>query len=311
MKLNRHDFLKTVATTGLITSAEVGGLTTVFGQSDGGANADLVAVMGGEPGDMFAKAIETLGGMSRFVKSGQKIVVKPNIGWDKKPELAGDTNPDLIGAIVKACMEAGAASVSVFDHTCDANWKNCYRNSGIEQAVEAAGGRMVPGNDENYYVDVELPRGKNLKKTKIHRELIECDAWINVPVLKNHGGAKMTIAMKNYMGIVWDRRYFHKNDLSQCIADVCTWKKKAVLNIVDGYRVMKSNGPRGKSEADVVLPKVLFASPDVVAVDTAATALFNQIVPMPLENVKHIVYGAEMKLGTSDLSGLNVKRIRL
>ena len=311
MELNRHDFLKTVAATGLIASAEMGGMTTVFGQSATGANPDLVAVMGGQPEEMFTKAMESLGGIGRFVKSGQKIVIKPNIGWDKTPELAGDTNPELIGSIVKACVAAGAASVLVFDHTCDTNWKNCYRHSGIEQAVEAAGGKMVPGNDENYYVEVSLPNAKALKTTKIHRELIECDAWLNVPVLKNHGGAKMTIAMKNYMGIVWDRRFFHRTDLAQCIADICTWEKKPVLNIVDGYRVMKSNGPRGKSENDVVMPKVLFASTDIVAIDTAATAMFNQIVPMPLEDVKYIGYGAEMNLGTTELAKLNVKRIKL
>jgi len=117
--------------------------------------------------------------------------------------------------------------------------------------------------------------------------------------------------MKNYMGIVWDRRYFHSTDLQQCIADVCTYSKKPVLNIVDAYRVLQTNGPRGRTESDVVLAKGLFVSSDMVAVDTAATKFFGQIREMPLEDVKHIGYGESLKLGTMDIDKLNVKRIRL
>ena len=98
-----------------------------------------------------------------------------------------------------------------------------------------------------------------------------------MPILKNHGGANLTISMKNHMGIVWDRGFFHSNDLQQCIADICTMDKKAVLNVVDAYRVLKTNGPRGRSASDVVLTKGLFISQDIVAVDTAATKFFNQV----------------------------------
>ena len=121
----------------------------------------------------------------------------------------------------------------------------------------------------------------------------------------------MTIAMKNLMGIIWDRRIFHNNNLQQYIADMCTLDKKPVLNVVDAYRVMKTNGPRGRSDADVVTPKGLFISQDMVAVDTAATKFFNQIREMPLENVKHISLGQDLKIGTMDIDNLNVKRIKM
>jgi uncharacterized protein (DUF362 family) len=117
--------------------------------------------------------------------------------------------------------------------------------------------------------------------------------------------------MKNLMGIVWDRGYFHANDLQQCIADMCTLPKRASLNIVDAYRVMKSNGPQGRSLSDVVNPKALFMSTDIVAVDTAATKFFNQIEKMPLESVKHIANAAELNLGTMDLDKLKVKKINI
>ena len=173
-------------------------------------------------------------------------------------------------------LGAGASKVTVFDHTCD-NWQKCYETSGIAEAVKEAGGIIMPANDEKYFKEVSIPGGVNLKSAKIHEALIEADAWINVPVLKNHGGAKMTCAMKNYMGIVWDRRFFHQNDLQQCIADICTWQKKPVLNIVDAYRIMHQNGPQGKSAADVATLKSLIASTNIVAIDTAALRLFNQV----------------------------------
>ena len=238
--------------------------------------------MGGEPAEMFRKAIAEFGGMGKFVKAGQKVVVKPNIGWDKVPELAGNTNPELVSEIIKQCFDAGAKEVVVFDHTCD-DWRKCYKNSGIEEAAKAAGAKVMPAHEESYYREVELPKAKSLKTAKIHSAILDCDVWINVPILKNHGGAKMTISMKNHMGIVWDRGFFHRNDLQQCIADICTISKPAVLNVVDAYRLMKTNGPRGKSEADVVLAKGVFMSPDIVAVDTAATKFFNQVEKMPLE----------------------------
>ena len=307
MTMNRHDFLKAMAAIGLTSAVEAGNMTTAFAAEK---QCDLVAVMGGEPVELFAKAIKALGGMGRFVKKGMKVTVKPNIGWDKTPELAGNTNPDLVTAIILACYEAGASTVQVFDNSCD-NWQKSYESSGIEAAAKKAGADVLPGGVENYYVDVALPRGVKLKSAKIHRAIVECDAWINVPILKNHGGAKMTIAMKNHMGIVWDRRFFHRNDLQQCIADICTYEKPAALNIVDAYRVMKSNGPRGKSLSDVVMPKSLFASTDIVAVDTAATRFFNMIERMDIQDVGHIIHGEELGLGTTDLSKLKVDRIKL
>jgi uncharacterized protein (DUF362 family) len=170
---------------------------------------------------------------------------------------------------------------------------------------------VVPAHQESYYRSVSLPKGKNLKETKVHQAIIDADKWINVPILKNHGGAQLTISMKNYMGIVWDRGYFHANNLQQCIADVCTYDKKPVLNVVDAYRLMKTSGPGGRSLADVVLSKGLFISQDIVAVDTAAANFFNQVREMPLERVGHLKRGEELGIGTMDLEKLNIKRIRM
>jgi uncharacterized protein (DUF362 family) len=285
-------------------------LTQSFETTNAASNYDLVAVLGGEPEDMFRKAIAEMGGMSKFIKKGDKVCVKPNIGWDQPIEMAANTNPKLITEIIKQCFDAGASQVRVFDHTCD-DWRKSYANSGIEEAAKNAGAEVVPAHQESYYRSVSLPKGRSLKSTKIHQAILDSDKWINVPVLKNHGGAQLTISMKNYMGIVWDRGFFHANDLQQCIADVCTYEKKPVLNIVDAYRLMKTSGPRGRSLSDVVLSKGLFISPDIVAVDTAAANFFNQAREMPLENVTHISKGQELGVGSMDLDKLNIKRVRI
>jgi uncharacterized protein (DUF362 family) len=311
--MKRRDFLRAAALTGIASTIKLSDGMDVLAQKavkPTGEHYDLVAVMGGNPVEMFRKAIAELGGMTQFVKKGQTVAVKPNIGWDKSPELAADTNPELVAEIVKQCLKAGAKEVLVFDHTCD-DWTKCYENSGISQAAKAAGAKVVPGNDESYYREISLPRSIKLKKAKIHTAILDSDVWFNVPILKNHGGPKMSIAMKNLMGIVWDRGFFHRNDLQQCIADICTLSKPAALNVVDAYRVMKTNGPRGRSDNDVVLAKAMFLSKDIIAVDTAATKFFNQIESMPLESVSHIAKGEALKVGTMNIDKLNVKRINL
>lgn len=313
--MDRRNFLKAAALTGAaITAIKNADAMSILTQSFQGKSEtpayDLVAVMGGEPEVMFQKAIEEMGGMKKFISSGDIVCVKPNIGWDKTPEMGANTNPKLVVEIIKQCFDAGAKEVIVFDHTCD-DWIKCYASSGIEEAAKAAGAKVVPAHQESYYKPVSLPKGKSLKEAKIHQAIVDSDKWINVPILKNHGGAQLTISMKNYMGIVWDRRYFHANDLQQCIADVCTYEKRPVLNVVDAYRMMKTSGPRGKSEADVVLSKGLFISQDIVAVDTAAANFFNQAREMPLDKVTHLAKGQELGVGTMQLDKLNIKRVKI
>ena len=312
--MDRRFFLKALAIAGAAFTLKMKGGMEVFAQTMPNVQTagaiDLVAVMGGEPDAMFKKAIDEMGGIGKFVKKGQKVVVKPNIGWDKTPELAANTNPLLVKEIVRQCIAAGAKEVVVFDNTCD-EWKQCYATSGIEAAAKSAGAKMLPADDKSYYSDVFLPQGKRLKNMRVHKAILDCDVWINVPILKNHGGSRMSISMKNLMGIIWDRKIFHASNLQQCIADMCTLDKKPVLNVIDAYRVLKDNGPRGRSLEDVVLSKALFVSQDMVAADTAATKFFGQIREISLEDVKYLEYGQELKVGTMDIDNLKVKRIKM
>jgi uncharacterized protein (DUF362 family) len=311
--MDRRNFLKKGATAAALAAVgfpafkatNASAASTI--QASGG---DLVAVMGDDPAVMLTRAIEELGGIGKFVKKGYKVVVKPNIGWAKEPDTAANTNPQLVGALVSLCIKAGAKEVVVFDHSCN-EWTSCYEKSGIKAAVESNGGEMVPSDDEKYYKEVDLPNGINMQTVKVHEAIVNCDAWINVPILKNHGGAKMSLSMKNSMGIVWDRKSFHLTGLQQSIADLATYEKKAVLNIVDAYRTLSQNGPQGKSVEDAVATKTLFASTDQVAVDTAAVKFFNQLKDMPIEDVKHIGLARDLNVGTMDLTKMNVKRVKI
>jgi len=304
--MKRRDFLVTGTLLGVggTLLPNFGGLNAIGLPANNG-EYDLAAVRGGEVTAMYDKAMEALGGIESFVKTGQKVLVKPNIGWDAPPERAANTNPQLVAHIIKDCLRAGASEVVVFDHTCDQG-DRCYQNSGIEKAARDAGARVVTGSNESFFQEVSVPGGRSLKSTKIHQELASADVFINVPILKHHSSTTVTLSMKNLMGVVWDRRYYHANDLSQCIADFLTYRKPD-LNIVDGYRMLTRNGPKGVSEEDVADLKALIAGKDIVAVDSAATLMFGS----KPNDINHIRIANEMGIGTTDLDNLAIKRIKM
>jgi uncharacterized protein (DUF362 family) len=304
--MRRRDFISKSLKASLITGAglSVGSYSDLFPSTmlSFASDYDLAAIKGGEPDAMFDEAIKAFGGMSKFVKKGQTVVVKPNIGWDVSPERAGNTNPILVNRIIKHCFDAGAKDVYVFDHTCD-NWNKCYSNSGIERAVKDAKGKIVSGASESYYQEVTIKQGKKLKKAKVHELILESDVFINVPILKHHSSADVTIGMKNLMGNVWDRGYWHSNNLHQCIADFTSFRKPD-LTVVDAYYVMKKNGPRGVSKDDVITMKSQIISTDIVAADAAAAKLFG----VDPEKIDHIRIANEMKLGSMNLDKLSIFR---
>ncbi len=302
-EFDRRDFLKKSA--GLAAGALLAAKYDKVLAKSKNLPYDLVAIRGGEPEEMYDKGISVLGGIKEFVKKGQSVVVKPNIGWDVPPERAGNTNPKLVKRIIDSCFEAGASEVYVFDHTCD-DWRKTYETTEIKGAAQNAGAKVVSGGSEKYYKKIKVRRGKVLKEDKIHELILDTDVFINVPILKHHGSARLTICMKNLMGINWNRKYWHKTDLHQCIADLAT-EVKPDLNIVDAYRVLKRNGPRGVSTDDVVKMKAQVISTDMVAADAASAKFFGS----EPEDIPHIKIAGEMGAGEIDLTKLRIKRIKV
>jgi uncharacterized protein (DUF362 family) len=253
---------------------------------------------------MFDRGMKMIGGMGRFVKNGQTVVVKPNMSWDLAPEYGANTSPELVAAVVKHCRDAGAKKVIIMDHSLD-YWETAAKTSGVLPAATSAGAVYAPAEREGYYHAMPIS-GKRLKEVAVHEVLLESDVLISVPVLKHHGGAGLTGSMKNLMGCVWNRRVYHSSGLQTCISDFL-YAKKPDLNIIDAYRVITRNGPRGGSLSDVAQIGSLIISPDVVAADTAASML----VGRKQGEVECVRLAAEAGFGQIDLSKLKIERVSL
>ncbi len=303
--MNRRAFLQRSMLTGMAAYA----VASEFGAhplaAAGDGLPDMVAVKNGELDVMLDKAMAAYGGMNRFVKKGATVVIKPNMSWNRPPEMAATTNPTLVKRIVQSCFEAGAKQVYVFDHTC-ANWKMSYENSGIQESARDGGAVVVPANDSKDYVPVDNPGARTLKRLKIHKQLAEADVLINVPVLKHHGSTGMTAALKNLMGLVDDRGFYHREGLNQCIAEFCLYRKPT-LNIMDAYLVTMTNGPQRARPEDLKLMKYLMVSTDIVALDAASAKILGR---QPAD-IKHVQTAHDLKIGTMDLDTLKIERIAL
>jgi uncharacterized protein (DUF362 family) len=266
---------------------------------------DLVVVRHGEPEILVQRTIQALGGMGLFVKSGDLVIIKPNICVaGRSPEYAATTNPWVVGALVKLCLEAGAGKVSVMDTPFNGTAEEAYVTSGIRAQVEAAGGEMayMPGFK---YVSVDIPDGKSLRKTDINDDVLKANVLINVPIAKDHGSTRLTLGMKNLMGVIKNRQALHSN-LGQNIADLAS-RVRPTLTVIDAVRILTANGPTGGDLNDVKKLDTLIASSDIVAADSYAATLFG----LQPSDIEYIVAGAAMGLGRSDLSSLKIAEINI
>lgn len=305
--MERREFLKKSLTMGLgagvlfLPKGLRGGVARALAEE---AHPDLVALKGPSPEAMFDRGIAALGGMGRFVKSGQTVVVKPNISWDVSEAGAANTPPALVARVVRHCLDAGAKRVYVMDHSIE-YWESSLGASGIGAAVRAAGGTYAPAEDAKYYQKVDV-NGTTLKQAQIHETLLESDVLISVPVLKHHGGTGVSIAMKNLMGCVWDRRSYHAGGLHSCIADFLR-ARRPDLCVVDAWRVITRHGPRGGSPDDVVEMRAQILSPDIVAADAASAKMLGR----EPADIGHIRLAAEAGFGQIDLTKLKIERLVL
>ncbi|MRR15169.1 MAG: DUF362 domain-containing protein [Deltaproteobacteria bacterium] len=306
--MNRREVIQKGLSLGLIAGGAVilGRPGFLIAREKPSGIPDLVAVKNGEPDAMFKKAIELAGGMGQFVKKGQTVVVKPNIGFPRVPEVGATTNPLLVKTIIESCYAAGAKRVYVFDNVVSptsGNARNCYKLSGIEDAAKSARGILVPADDFSYR-EVKISGGKKLHTADVHSLILDSDVFINVPVLKHHSSAHLSMAMKNLMGVVKNRLEYHLSGLDQCIADFCLYRKPD-LNVVDAYRVLMSQGPAGPvnpAAANVQMKRTLLLSRDIVAVDAAAAKIFGK----EPDDIGYIRIAHAQKTGNMNLKELKI-----
>lgn len=291
--MDRRDFLKNLAIAGLGTALFAGcrsgtsGGGSAVAQAGGkvGNNRLIPAPIGGvhiavarnkAPAELVAAALAAFGGMKTFVKPGDRVVIKPNIAWSRTPEQAACTSPEVLAAVIKACQDAQAAEILVADHTCDTS-SVTFDLSGIADVCKEADVPLLDWGNDKQYREVELARGQNLKTDRIPLDLLDCDAYINLPTLKHHAASTVTVALKNQMGCVWDRGRYHStrgaaggNNLHRNIADLAT-ALRPTLNILDATRALKTNGPKGPGLVEEL--STVCISPDIVAVDAYGAKL--------------------------------------
>jgi uncharacterized protein (DUF362 family) len=257
------------------------------------ATADLTKAAVG----LTEAAIASVGGMKRFVGKGDTIWIKPNIGWNRRPELAANTNPDVVGTLVRMCLEAGAKTVKVGDHPCHPA-RQAYRNSGIAKAVEAAGGQMIYLDQKRFK---EMPlEGEYLKEWPVYLEVAEADLVINVPILKHHGLTKASLAMKNYMGVIGGNRSAWHQNMPACVTDITRFMQPK-LTVLDAVRVLTAHGPQGGDPEDVDVRGIVAAGTDIVALDAFGATLLGH----EPKDIGYIAAAAERGLGTLDYASLN------
>jgi len=267
--MNRRRFMH------LTLGAAAAGLATPFARMGETAWAEapssplLAVAHGPSPAAITRAAIDAVGGIARFVSRGARVVVKPNIGWDRTPEQAANTNPEVVATVVRMCLEAEAKSVLVLDNTCN-DARRCYLRSGIAEAVRAAGG-TVEFFEEDRAKKMALG-GEVLKEWAVHPSFVEADVRINVPIAKHHGLANLTLGMKNWMGaIAGNRNRLHQN-LDASVVDLGAFFRPS-LTVIDGVRILTRGGPQGGSLADVRRLDTVIASADPVAAEARAVRL--------------------------------------
>ncbi|MFH0930331.1 MAG: DUF362 domain-containing protein, partial [Candidatus Zixiibacteriota bacterium] len=247
------------------------------------------------------KAIDLLGGMKNFVSTGDIVVVKPNIGWDRRPEQAANTNPEVVSEVVKMCLEAGAKKVKVFDRSCNTA-QRCYESSGIKKAASEAGAEVSYVINAGFK-ETKFPKGVHLKSWQVYRPALECDLLINLPIAKHHGLSRLTLGMKNLMGLMGGDRGMIHQDIDEKLADFANFINPG-LNILDAYRILTDNGPQGGNPRDVKLTKTIIAGRKIASVDAYGTTLFN-LKPVDLSC---IVLGNKFGLGELDLNKLKIEK---
>lgn len=243
--------------------------------------------------------IEALGGMKRFVKSGDIVVVKPNMGWDRRPEFGANTHPLVVKAVVEEALKAGAKRVKVFDNPCNEP-RRCYENSGIPAALKGMENVEVKQMEDERYRKVKL-NGVALKEWELYTEATSANVFINVPIAKHHSLTRLSLASKNVMGIMGGNRGYIHRDIEDALADVNT-VVKSHLTIIDATRILTNHGPSGGSLKDVKVLNRVFASTDMVAVDAYATTLFG-IAP---KDISITVTAAKRGLGEMDLTKVKI-----
>jgi uncharacterized protein (DUF362 family) len=297
-RMTRRKFLKTTAAG--IALGLVGRPSFLEAKED----YDLVAISG-EPVAATRKALEAMGGVSRFVKKGQHVVLKPNMSFSRTPDFSATTHPLVVATVAQACIEVGAQQVLILDHTLQRP-EPCLERTGIRDACkDIPGVHVFALQEKKFFREIKVPQGKVLERVEVMKEILDSQVLINIPVAKSHSATGVSLGMKGLMGMIWDRESFHSQyNINQAIADLGTVIKPQ-LTLLDATRALASGGPGGPGE--VKKPNLIIAGIDPVAVDSYGVS----VVPWYGQNfkgrqVEHLLAAHQRGLGKIDLDQLKI-----
>jgi uncharacterized protein (DUF362 family) len=313
-KLTRRQFLKltgaaaagvTLLGTGCTAQPQPDESTSRRQSAPTGDQAYMAVARGGDPAAITKAAIAALGGIERFVRSGDDVIVKPNICVDyHPPEYAATTNPTVVATLVTLCLGAGARRVRVMDTPLGGTPESAYAVSGIEEAVRAVGGEMEVMSPVKF-ARTAIPEGRDITEWEVYRDILDADVLIDVPIAKHHSLARLSLGIKNLLGVITKPNQMHRN-LGQRAADLASLVRPT-LTVVDAVRILTAHGPTGGSLNDVRQTDTIIASHDIVAADAYAATLFD----LTGADVAYVKAAAEMGLGTMDLDSVKVEEIHV
>ncbi len=261
---------------------------------------EMAVIQGDDPSSLARQAIEELGGIRRFISRGDVVLVKPNIGWDRTPEQAANTNPEVVAEIVRQSSSAGAKRVIVTDVSCN-DARRCFQRSGIAEAAQRAGAEVIlPDTSRFKQVDVQ---GEMLREWPVFETFLNVDKVINVPIAKHHALTGTTLGMKNWYGILGGPRNQLHQKIHESLVDLADFMRPT-LTVVDCYRILLRNGPTGGNLEDVALKKTIVASTDPVAVDAyVAKAYWN----IEVDALPYLKLAAKRGLGNYEFEKLRTQ----
>ncbi len=306
-KINRRDFLKFHAQSGLFLAGSATGI--FMPRLSFASTIPDIGVAKGRAVEATKAAVDLIGGIKSVVKKGDRVLIKPNMSFARSPEAASNTHPDVVKTVAAMCKEAGASKVIILDHTL-APGKICLQISGIGPACKAIDKNMVHTiNNPSFYKQVNISGARSLAETDVAKEFLKADVLIAVPVAKSHSATGVSLSMKGMMGLIYDRGIMHRMDLNETIVDLASFLK-ADLTIIDGTRVLSTGGPGGPGR--VLKKNTIIASKDMVAADAFAVAAFEWYgKKFKPTQVKHIRLAHERGLGRADIENLSVKTISI
>jgi uncharacterized protein (DUF362 family) len=305
--MDRREFLKRSAQYAAVGAASMT-LPAIIEQVYAADKEPQLVVSSGAPGPATRAALNAFGGMRRFVKQGDKVVIKPNMSFPNPPDWGSTTHPDVVRELTKACVEAGASSVLILDNPLRSA-ELCLERSGVRKACSDLPQTQVQGpTNKTFYEEVKIPAGKALTSTMVMKKVLESNVLIAVPVAKSHSATGVSMALKGMMGLIYDRKDFHLNlDIDVAVVDLCTVLRPK-LTVIDASRILSEGGPSGPGK--VIPMNKIIASRDMVAADSMAVELGTWYGrKFKGRQVKHIQLADQRGIGNMDISSQTVKEV--